>query len=333
MNHELEKLLDLTLVDGYISDKEREVLKRKAQKLGLAEGEADIYIDAKLHEINLKNGTAKEEIKCPACGQVVTTNDNVCPSCDYELEIVKNEKSQLDSSPNIDLKYSGEINKDISNYEKALKEGSLINIWRAIKIIFTGGLYIVYKKVILGGVIFDGFEKESTALITKAKIYQTYLESKKVDSAYTTDSLNNARKVVRNQRMSKIAPTFLWLLLLFGIPYGWFYLMMRADEKAAIPVIKHTNNQGVSNDEKLYSFATIDSLISNDNYSQAADAAITIPETEYDEHIDFLVVKALQNKEFERAKKLSEIMKNGKVAQKRIRLAEMIQNHNPKSIQ
>ena len=48
MNPELEKLIDFALADGVITDKEREIVRRKAEKLGEDPDEAEMILDAKL---------------------------------------------------------------------------------------------------------------------------------------------------------------------------------------------------------------------------------------------------------------------------------------------
>jgi len=48
MNEELEKLIELTLADGQLTDKERTVLYRKAMELGVDQDEFEIVLDAKL---------------------------------------------------------------------------------------------------------------------------------------------------------------------------------------------------------------------------------------------------------------------------------------------
>ena len=46
MNPEIEKLIKEYLTDGIISEKERKVLLRKAEAMGLDVDEVDLYIDA-----------------------------------------------------------------------------------------------------------------------------------------------------------------------------------------------------------------------------------------------------------------------------------------------
>ena len=49
-NEQLEKLIEMALIDGMLSDKEREILKRKAVSQGVDEDEFEMVLEAKLYE-------------------------------------------------------------------------------------------------------------------------------------------------------------------------------------------------------------------------------------------------------------------------------------------
>jgi uncharacterized protein (TIGR02145 family) len=48
MHPELEKLVQMALVDGQVTDKEREIILRKAEKLGLDVDEVEMYLEGKI---------------------------------------------------------------------------------------------------------------------------------------------------------------------------------------------------------------------------------------------------------------------------------------------
>lgn len=54
MNEQLLKFIELCLVDGVISDKEREVIFRKANELGVPEDECEIILEGKIYELGFK---------------------------------------------------------------------------------------------------------------------------------------------------------------------------------------------------------------------------------------------------------------------------------------
>ena len=49
MNPELEKLIDLALADSVLTDKERAVLQKKADSLGVDQDEFEMILEGKLH--------------------------------------------------------------------------------------------------------------------------------------------------------------------------------------------------------------------------------------------------------------------------------------------
>ncbi|MFN9109342.1 MAG: hypothetical protein ACK5XN_04625, partial [Bacteroidota bacterium] len=50
MHADLEKLIELTLADGQITEKERNVIMKKAAEFGEDLDEVDVILDAKLHQ-------------------------------------------------------------------------------------------------------------------------------------------------------------------------------------------------------------------------------------------------------------------------------------------
>lgn len=54
-NEQLEKLIEMALIDGVLTDKEREILKRKAVSQGFDEDEFEMVLEAKLYEKQQNN--------------------------------------------------------------------------------------------------------------------------------------------------------------------------------------------------------------------------------------------------------------------------------------
>jgi hypothetical protein len=85
VNPQLEKLIDAVIADGDVTDKEREVLHRKAREFGIDADEVDIHLDSRLHE---KGAAAKptKAMKCPQCGAPIAGLARVCADCGHVLE-------------------------------------------------------------------------------------------------------------------------------------------------------------------------------------------------------------------------------------------------------
>jgi len=149
MNPELENLVNVALTDGYITDKERNVLKRKAEGLGFDTDELEMILDGKLYEINKQNRPKVD--KCPNCGDVISGLSKICPSCDY---VLTTEKVQ-DSDTLQESFYS--LEKSVATLKSFNKAPASPVINSCIKIILTGGLYIIYKKLIKKEPLFDRY--------------------------------------------------------------------------------------------------------------------------------------------------------------------------------
>jgi hypothetical protein len=119
MNPEIEKLIDFALADGVISDKEREIIRNKAEKLGEDPDEAEMILDAKLAmegnqattppptasnpppintptaasgppPINVPPASSTSNKvgniqTCPACGATVNAMELNCSECRHEF--------------------------------------------------------------------------------------------------------------------------------------------------------------------------------------------------------------------------------------------------------
>jgi hypothetical protein len=90
MDPEIEKLIDLALADGQITEKERNVILKKAAELGVDVDEVEMTLDGKLHQLEATKPKQKEKagnIKtCPACGASVKAMELSCNECGHEFQ-------------------------------------------------------------------------------------------------------------------------------------------------------------------------------------------------------------------------------------------------------
>ena len=102
MNPELEKFIDFAVTDGEVTEKEKTILIRKAEELGVDLDEMEMVLDAKLHMIQ-KEAQPKEVqaevpppaenkpslVKCPQCAAAIESFSTKCPYCDAEIKDIK----------------------------------------------------------------------------------------------------------------------------------------------------------------------------------------------------------------------------------------------------
>lgn len=95
-NEQLEQLIDAALADGELTEKEKQILFKKAQAMGVDLDEFEMVLDARL--VKLKKAEAEKAAssapksnklgdvrKCPQCGSVIGTFQMTCPECGFEF--------------------------------------------------------------------------------------------------------------------------------------------------------------------------------------------------------------------------------------------------------
>jgi hypothetical protein len=96
MHPEIEKLIDLALVDGHITDKERNVILNKAAEYGISSDEVEMIWEAK--KTLLDKSSVGAQIKCPACGARISGLAKTC-NCGYVFNTGSiNETKSLEAS-------------------------------------------------------------------------------------------------------------------------------------------------------------------------------------------------------------------------------------------
>ena len=95
-NEQIEALISAALADGKLTEKEKQVLFKKAQAEGIDLDEFEMVLDARLVELEKaekekaaaaapKSTKYGDVRKCPVCGAMVPALAGVCPECGYEF--------------------------------------------------------------------------------------------------------------------------------------------------------------------------------------------------------------------------------------------------------
>ena len=92
MHPEIEKLIDLALANGQVTEKERNVILKKAAELGVDADEVEMTLDGRLYQLDASKPKEKEKVGnikiCPACGAPVKAMELVCV-CSHEFNNTK----------------------------------------------------------------------------------------------------------------------------------------------------------------------------------------------------------------------------------------------------
>lgn len=129
---ELQALIDQYLTDGVLTDKERQVILRKAEGMGLDRDEIDLYLDAEVQKIDQATDAVARRQKgktCPYCGGSIPQLADKCPHCgeditaeaSYELqEIFDNLEDAL-----VNLKSAKDIHTSKATVERFARKAKM----------------------------------------------------------------------------------------------------------------------------------------------------------------------------------------------------------------
>ncbi|KGO85256.1 hypothetical protein Q765_17335 [Flavobacterium rivuli WB 3.3-2 = DSM 21788] len=332
MNQDLEKLVDYALSDGYISDKEKQVLFKKAEAQGFDVDELELILEGRLNEA--KKSTRPAINKCPNCGETISGISKVCPSCDYVLN----------SAPLKDDETLTESLKRLEESIYALKAvpnpGASRVISSAVFTVCSAGLYIIYVKLIKKENLFDrysGINNKAEPLIDRQllSLKQKYGEDEKINKYLI--QLDAERKAIIKKRLNADAVSAVFIFVIIGIVI--YALTLLSSIKPSVKVEsaedkterlikeKHINRAKIVSDsiepgtkkDELQAeirIMEIDSLTTAGNYSMALSLARLIKnnylhdnemESKIDEIIEKQVNDLIEKKEFEKAKNQAEL--------------------------
>ena len=94
---ELNLLIEEFLTDGILTDKERQVILKKAEKLGIDLDEVDLYLDAqeqKIEQASDANMRKRKGRACPYCGGSIPQLAEKCPHCGESITAQASEELQ-----------------------------------------------------------------------------------------------------------------------------------------------------------------------------------------------------------------------------------------------
>lgn len=112
-NEQIEALISAALADGVLTEKEKQILFKKAESMGIDLDEFEMVLDARLVELKKKEAREEKQYqlemekakvaqksapksnkfgdvrKCPTCGAMVEPFQTKCPECGYEFRNIE----------------------------------------------------------------------------------------------------------------------------------------------------------------------------------------------------------------------------------------------------
>lgn len=155
----IEKLIKMALADGDLTEKEKQVLFKKAEEEGIDLDEFEMVLEAKLYErsqkptpaepVQVQSAAPKSEKfgdvkKCPACGAMVQTFTTKCMDCGHEFH-------NVDTNRSIERLF--EMLNEVENQSKEDPKGLL------------GGIGQAYGKMLLSSVGGDKTTRRKKSII------------------------------------------------------------------------------------------------------------------------------------------------------------------------
>ncbi len=129
---ELNELIQQYLTDGVLTDKERQVILKKAEGMGLDRDEIDLYLDAEVQKIDQQTDAAVRKQKgktCPYCGGSVPQLTEKCPHCGENVTAQASEELQeiFDNLEEalVDFKSGKDIAKSKATVERFMRKAKM----------------------------------------------------------------------------------------------------------------------------------------------------------------------------------------------------------------
>ena len=123
---QVDKLIEMALMDGVLTEKEKQILFKKAEAAGIDLDEFEMILDAKLFEKQqsikaitpvaaTKSDKHGDVIKCPACGSIIQGFTAICVDCGHNFSNINAVSSVTKLYEQLQMVESEERNRPIES--------------------------------------------------------------------------------------------------------------------------------------------------------------------------------------------------------------------------
>lgn len=286
----IEQLISAALADGVLTEKEKQVLFKKAHAEGIDLDEFEIILDARLLEAQEAEKKKREKAapksdkyadvkKCPACGSIIPPNTKVCPGCGM---VFSNNQEDIKEIAMLQDNYVKICNEQAKFplgfiYISALILITLFNVFAwvfAIACDYLTGLPVLSTFIWIVAIIvffvkkdktYSAFSKSyDTAIAEHTKLYSTakafYAQDKNTLNRIN-DIVSQTDKVITEKNKTKITyDAISWgvlgltIVLSLILSFGWFknVLIRNNYSSCAVAIEKAINENDLEQAETYY---------------------------------------------------------------------------------
>ena len=130
MYPDIEKLINIAKESGELTEKQKEIILRKAEKLGEDVDEVEMVLESIRPNQVKKESTKVDEkkMKCPNCGAIILETSFKCPECGFVLQ--EENRASIEARDYIQTLQQKLV--DVSNTASSRKRGLFDESWKEI---------------------------------------------------------------------------------------------------------------------------------------------------------------------------------------------------------
>jgi len=236
MNPEIENLIEMSLADGVVTEKERAIIIRKAEALGEDKDEIEMILDGKIalmekeqNKIQQTTSSNSNKVgkikKCPSCGAPVSSFANKCSDCDHEF--------RYEALENLTSNVRGSVNKvsEISHTPIPINKEAIIEFLAfSISNVNNGGLS--YEERCAWGAKLDEAYNKAHSIFSEDEFesienqYEDAIEEAKDD--LEDDSPKSKKEAEEHEAFMKSPAGIITIVITMAMGFGVYYLIYLA---------------------------------------------------------------------------------------------------------
>ena len=307
MHPDIEKLINLAKESGELTDKQKEIILRKAEKLGEDVDEIEMILETTFSSHSNVEHTQEKRTRCPNCGAIISDTLLQCPECGYILQkenvassearewIASFQKALLNATNSSSASKRNTIDSLLQSEERAIHDRKLSVINTFTMPVTKEGLsqmlefsYSNYISTDTSDWMGKDIKKAWYGRYTQAynALQRIATDDASIKSLLEQYSLRLNKEKRKISHDTKVSIGFIIAFILMGIVVHNGIKCERKSHEIVIQYLQEGDYQGARNaaetysDRNLVSTSEVLYLISIGDFAQARVAASTIEDKE-----------------------------------------------------